>query len=468
MLKKTKIVATISDLKCEVRFLKELYKNGVNVFRLNTAHQSEEDTLKVVKNIRKVSNKIPIMIDTKGPEIRTTSTEEEIFVKKGDEILFRGDKKGETTSKCIYVNYDDFVKEVPKDFSILYDDGAIEFKVIDKKADYLKCVVQNEGQIKSRKTISVPNVSMKLPSLTEKDKSYVEFCAKHGIEFIAHSFIRNKEDLFEVQKILDKKKSPTKIIAKIENQEGVNNIDEIIDNCYGIMVARGDLGIELPAYKIPSIQKDIINKCIEKKKTVITATQMLHTMIENPRPTRAEVNDIANAIYDGTDAIMLSGETAFGKYPVEAVKVMNSVALEVEKHKSPFHKAAVKNTEDNIPAFLATSAINASLKIKTKAIIADTTKGRNARYLASFRGQNVIFAQCYDERVARELALSYGVYSSYTKTPQSIDAFIKGTLKRLLLKKRLEKEDAVVIIAGSFGPTHGASFIEVSKVKNLI
>ena len=466
--KQTKIVATISDLRCDVEFLKSLYDAGVNVFRLNTAHQSEEDSLKVIRNVRKVSNTIPVIVDTKGPEVRTTVLEgEPIVINKGEKFLFKGGSEKETSVDCIYLNYDNFEKEVSIGSRILYDDGEIEFVVRSKKGDGLVCVAQNSGVLKGKKSMNVPGVNLNLPSLTVKDKKYVEFSAKNGVDFIAHSFIRNKNDLIAIQRILDKQKSNIKLIAKIENQDGVDNIDEILDNCYGVMVARGDLAIEIPAEKVPSIQKMIINKCIEKRKIVITATQMLHTMIDNPRPTRAEVSDIANAIYDGTDCVMLSGETAYGKYPLEAVKVMTKVAREVEKEKKPFKKTAVKAMKDEVPDFLAKSAIRASLRLPIKAIMTDTLSGRTAMYLSGFRGKSRIYALCYNKEVLRKLAFSYGVYADMVSVKERRTLFAKK-IKELVDKKLLKKTDMIVVVSGSFGPTKGASRIEIGKVEDLL
>ena len=467
MTKQTKIVATISDLKSDIPFLKELVEEGVNVFRMNTAHQTPKDTLAAIKRMRIAAPKAPIIVDTKGPEVRTTALKDEpIIVKKGDKVIFAGNKNKETSIKTIYLNYNGFHKDVPKGASILYDDGEIGFKVVDKKPTHLVCQVQNNGTIKGKKSINVPSVDMKLPSLTEKDKMYVEFSAKNNVDFIAHSFIRNRADIMAVQKILDKFKAKTKIIAKIENQEGVDNIDEILDCCAGIMVARGDLAIEIPAQKVPSIQKKIIKKCIKKRKIVITATQMLHTMIENPRPTRAEISDIANAVYDGTDCLMLSGETAYGKYPVEAVKVMTRVAKEIEVEKPAFKSTAVNTIKDEIPNFLAQAAVKASLEMPIKAILTDTLTGRTAKYLSAFRGQSRIYAMCYDEKTMRELAFSYGVYADKVKLKEKY--IFKKKLKELVKRKILKLTDNVIVISGSFGPSQGASKMEISTVKNRL
>jgi len=467
LLKKTKIVATISDLKCEVDFIRKLFENGMNVVRMNTAHQSIEATLKVVKHVRQVSEKIPLMLDTKGPEIRTTASDFKISVKTGDVIHIAGDPSKGSTPECIYVTYSDFAKEVEIGKMILIDDGEVEFEVTDKKEGVLVCRATCEGTIKGRKSVNVPNVNFNLPALNDKDLAYIEFAIQHDIEFIAHSFVRNKEDVMEIQRILDRQKSRIKIIAKIENQEGVDNLSSILPHVYGIMVARGDLAIEIPYEKIPGIQKMIITKCIEARKPVIVATQMLHSMIDNPRPTRAEVSDVANAIYSKADAIMLSGETAFGSYPVEAVATMSRIAIEVERSRGDLHHTPMVIMSNKISAWLSKSAVEASLELDCKAIIADTSTGRTIRNVAGYRGRKVVFAQCYDQRVVRELALTFGVYADLIPEGTT-HHFIVRSLNNLLERGILQHSDKVVILGGNFEWTQSASFIEVSTVENML
>jgi pyruvate kinase len=467
-LKKTKIVATISDLNCSVEFITSLYKAGMNVARLNTAHQSEEDTLRIINNIRKVSESIGILVDTKGPEIRTFGVQTPIEVKTGDQIKIYDKAESISDPKnSIATSYPNFIKEIPIHSKVLVDDGETEFEVIEIQSNYIICKAQNDGIIKNKKSINVPNVAFDLPALSEKDRGYIQFAIKHDIDFIAHSFVRKKEDVIEIQEMLDKHKCSVKIIAKIEDQQGVNNIDEILEHVYGVMVARGDLAIEIPYEKIPGVQKMIVNKCINKRKPVIIATQMLHSMINNPRPTRAEVSDIANAIYSKTDAIMLSGETAYGKYPLEAVTTMAKVALEVEKSRSDIHETPIVILSTDISAFLSKSAVKAALELNCKAIVADTSAGHTIRNAAAFRGKTVIYAHCYSKRVVRELALSFGVYAHHYQEDKS-QGFIATSLNYLLESKQLTKECRVVVLGGNYGKYEGASFIEISTVDNLL
>lgn len=468
MEKLTKIVATISDQNCSVEFLTELNEAGMDVVRINTAHQTPDGTLKIMENVKKVSDRIPILIDTKGPEIRTVQSEINIEVKKGDLIRVAGDPAAASTTDCLFVNYRDFVAQLDVGKRIMIDDGDIELLVMEKHPDYLVCQVQNPGKIKPRKSINLPGSKISLPSLSEKDLDYIDFSIKHDIDFIAHSFVRNKEDVLAIQEILDRHYSRIKIIAKIENQEGVDNIEEILDHVYGIMVARGDLAIEVPAEKIPGIQSNLVARCIERKKAVIVATQVLHSMIENPRPTRAEITDIANAVFMGTDAIMLSGETAYGKYPLEAVRTMTRAAREAEKHQGIIAERKVMPHENEISVFLSKMAVRSVEKINARAVITDTDTGKTARYLSAFRGKAPIYAQCYDKRVVRELALNYGIYADFMEVETSKKTFIRHTLNRLLKREEINCEDLIAILAGNFGKKSGPSFVEISTVSNML
>jgi len=467
-MKKTKIVATISDKNCTKKFIQDLYENGLNVVRLNTAHQSTAGALSVIEMVRQVSDKIAILIDTKGPEIRTTECEEGLSFKAGEEILLKGDPNQVCNTKCLYVNYSGFVKEVKEGSEILIDDGYIILSVISKSNDSLICRFQTDSMLKSHKSVNVPQTNFDLPSINKKDREFIQFAIEQDIDFIAHSFVRNKEDVLAVQEILDKSKSEIKIIAKIENQQGVNNIDEILDYAYGIMVARGDLSVEIPYEQTPAVQRKLIEKCINKRKPVIIATQMLHSMIDHPRPTRAEVSDIAGAVYNQADALMLSGETAFGKYPVEALATMAKVATEVEKSTDKFRNIAPVILNSDVSAFLTKATVEASINLNAAAIVADTLSGRTIRNLSGYRGEKPVYAICYHKRTMRELALTYGVYPQFMERKTSSHEFLHESLNQLLLMEKLNKKDLVVIIAGNFGLHHGASYIEAGTIENLL
>ena len=467
-MKKTKIIATISSFMCDVPHLKALHDAGMDVVRINTAHASIEEALTVVQNVRAVSDRIAIMIDTKGPEIRTMPAKDPIPVKAHDILYVRGDHTGTCTLDSICVTYDGIVDDLSPGDKILIDDGDIELKVLQIEADALKCEVQNDGFIRGRKSINLPSVKVRhLPPLCEKDRTFIQFAIDQDIDFIAHSFVRGKEDLLTIQRLLDASNSPIKLIAKIENQEGVDNLDEILDHAFGVMVARGDLAIELPTEKIPIIQKRIVRRCIERRKPVIIATQMLQSMITSPRPTRAEVSDVANACLDHTDALMLSGETANGKYPVESVTMMATIAKEIESSIETFIDTSYESEHD-VTGYLSKAAVKASLRLNTKGIVADSISGKTIRRLAAYRGENIIYAQCYSKRVVRELALSFGVHAHYMPQELSSREIIQNAMTRLLAEAHFSSSDLLTVLAGNFGSDFGASYVEISTAENLM
>ncbi|MDR0955082.1 MAG: pyruvate kinase [Rikenellaceae bacterium] len=473
MQKNTKIVATISDQRCEVDFIRSLYEAGMNVVRINSAHVTPESATAIVENVRKVSDRIAILIDTKGPELRITAMEEAwaagIPVTVDDVVRVKGTNDGTLSSdRFLYVNDDHVYRAVPVGASILIDDGDIELSVIGKKDEMLICHVNNDGTIKGKKSVNIPGVKINLPSLTEKDRLFIDWAIETQIDFIAHSFVRKKADVMAVQKILDEHNSPIKIISKIENQEGVDNIDDILDVTYGVMVARGDLGVELPAEQIPIAQRCLVDKCMVSKKPVIVATQMLHSMIKNPRPTRAEVSDIASAIYQRVDAIMLSGETANGDYPVEAVTTMAKIAAEIEKDTQPLTDMNMVRINNEITAQLSRSAVRATTNLPVKAILIDSMSGRTGRYIAAFRCPKPVFAVCYTPIAMRILALSYGIEAEYREPIGYLNDFPLNLMSDLKAEKKIKDRDMVVVVGGSFGVAKGASYMEIGTVKNLM
>ncbi|MCD8310097.1 MAG: pyruvate kinase [Prevotellaceae bacterium] len=470
LLKQTKIVTTISDKRCEVEFIKQLFESGMNVVRMNTAHLDREGAGKIIDNVRAVSNRIAILTDTKGPEVRTTALEEPILFQTGERVNIVGDPGRPTSRHTIAVSYPRFTDDVNVGCHVLIDDGELELLVVEKQEDKLVCEVQNEATLESRKSVNVPGVRINLPSLTEKDRDNILFAIEKDIDFIAHSFVRNKQDVLDIKAILDAHGSDIRIIAKIENQEGVDNIDEILQVADGIMVARGDLGIEIPQEHIPGIQRTLIRKCILAKKPVIVATQMLHTMIQNPRPTRAEVTDIANAIYYSTDALMLSGETAYGKYPVEAVQTMAKVAAQAEKDQlmeGNHVRIPLEDGGNDVTAFLAKQAVKAISKLKIRAIITDSYSGRTARNLASFRGKYPVLAICYKEKTMRHLALSYGVEAIYMPELANGQEYYFAALRRLLREGRLQPTDMVGYLSSGKAGTQ-TSFLEINVVGDAL
>ena len=329
--KSTKIITTVYERRCGVDFIRSLFEAGMNVVRMNSAHLGEEGITSIVRNCREVSPRIGIMIDTKGPEIRTTTNEDpegKLAFREGMLVQFSGNTTGRTSLRIINLNYPDIARDVRQGQHILIDDGELDFEIlsVDSDSGLIAARCLNDGELGSRKSVNIPGSDIRLPALTDRDRATLAVAARLGVDFVAHSFVRSADDIHAVQAELDALGSDMKIIAKIENQQGVDNFDSILEASYGIMVARGDLGIEVPAARIPVIQHEMISKCIATHHPVIVATQMLHSMITNPRPTRAEISDIASAVYQRADCLMLSGETANGRYPVEAVRTMAGVA----------------------------------------------------------------------------------------------------------------------------------------------
>ena len=381
-------------------------------------------------------------------------------VKENDIITIGNDTQASCSPGLLYTNCASFVNDVPVGADILIDDGSIKLTVKEKGEDKLICQVMNEGALKGKKSVNVPGVHISLPALTEKDRIFLDWAIDADIDFIAHSFVRNKEDLMEIQEILDRRESHLKIISKIENQQGIDNLDDILSHCYGVMIARGDLGVEIAAEKIPLIQKKLIQRCRARKKPVIVATQMLHSMIENPRPTRAEVSDVANAILQSTDGIMLSGETASGKYPVEAVETMNRIAIETEESILTPPDLDLENVTKPIAGVLARSLVAATLKLPVKAIIFDTWSGRTGRYLAEFRPKVPIYGMCYRGFTMRELALTYDIYAYPFEITETKEEFVANATKILLEDGKLQRGDLVGFIGGSFSHEAGATYME--------
>lgn len=470
-MKQTKIVCSISDRRCDVDFIRGLFNAGMNVVRMNTAHATPDGIRSIIRNTRAVSPHIGILIDTKGPEVRTTDVESPIEYKTGDVVRIFGRPEMNTTHDIINVSFPDFAKDVKVGDIILFDDGAIGMKVMGIEGPAVYVEVQNDGVLGAHKSVNVPGEHIDLPALTEKDKRNINLAIEEDIDFIAHSFVRSADDVHAVQRILDERHSDIKIISKIENQEGVDNIDEIINASYGIMVARGDLGIEVPVEKIPGIQRMIIRKCVERHKPVIVATQMLHTMITNPRPTRAEVTDIANAIYSNTDALMLSGETASGKYPLEAVKTMAAVAEQAENDRNSFDAMynVPLNEHCSQREFLSHSAIESSRLLGIAGIITASKSGYTARCLATYRGPKPILAICYNDKLQRWLNLSYGVIAVRQKEKASSGEIFNAALRMLRQKGYVTNEDKVAYLSGALDSLgDGTTLLELIKVGDRI
>lgn len=466
MMKKTKIICTIADNRCEEEFIRQLYENGMNVVRINSAHASIEGAWKIVDNVRKVSSKIGILIDTKGPEVRLTGMADAVgFVAHtGDIVEIIDDPSGQCTKGTLYTTYPGMSEDVPVGSDILIDDGSVDLSVIGKSEGKLVCKVMNEGVIKGHKSVNVPSVHINLPALTDKDRTFIKWAVDADIDFIAHSFVRSADDLKEIQDILDAEGSHLKIISKIENQQGIDNLDDILTASYGIMVARGDLGVEIPAERIPLVQKHIVQMCRSRKKPVIVATQMLQSMIDNPRPTRAEVTDIANAIFQSADAVMLSGESAYGKYPVEAVKTMTDIAFETEQAIEENLDLDLRKAVKPVAVVLARSLVAATRELPVKALVFDTYTGRVGRYLSTFRPKVPLYAMCYNDYTMRELALVFGVNAYPFGKVRDKEEFAAKSIEILIKEGKIRHGDLVGFIGGVFGEQVGATYMEIKYI----
>ena len=456
-IKKTKIVCTLGPASENEETLRELIKNGLNVCRLNFSHGSHEEhkgRMDLVKKLREELNMpTAILLDTKGPEIRTGKFDvPEVFLEEGQTFTITmkdviGDKE-----RCT-VSYKGLANDVKPGDTILIDDGLVGLTVKEVNNDNIVCEVQNSGIVKNHKGVNVPGVKVNLPAITEKDRSDIEFGIEQGIDFIAASFVRKVSDVLAIREILEENNAThIKIISKIENQEGVDNLDEIIEVSDGIMVARGDLGVEIPTEEIPVVQKLMIKKCNEAGKPVITATQMLDSMIRNPRPTRAEVTDVANAIYDGTDAIMLSGETAAGKYPVEAVKTMATIAKRAEE--TMRNRRTKINKSKNVTDAISYATCTTAMDLDARAILSSTASGHTARMVSKFRPDCPIIATTSDESVRRQLSLTWGVLPVMRNKSANTDQVIVNSIEAAKTAEYVNENDIVVITAGGSETTN--------------
>ncbi len=472
MNKKTKIICTIGPSTSSPEQLKKLIENGMDIARLNFSHgthESHEETINTIKKVREeMGVPIAILLDTKGPEIRTKLLENDekvelvsgqTFTLTTKDILGNKDK--------VAVTYDQITEDVVVGNTILIDDGLIELTVKKVTDTDVVCEVINGGSLSNRKGVNIPRVSIKLPAITEKDKEDIIFGINQGVDFIAASFVRSAEAVREIRGILKDCNSDIAIISKIENEEGIQNIDAIIEESDGIMVARGDLGVEIPIESIPKMQKEIIKKCNDAFKPVITATQMLDSMIRNPRPTRAEITDVANAIYDGTDAIMLSGETAMGKYPIEAVKMMVKIAKETEENLD--YEALIESRaglrSKGVSSAICYSSVTTARTLNSKVIVATSISGFTTRVLSKFRPQANIVGLSPIERTRRKMQILWGVTPVHAKEVNDTDNLLEEATRKAVELGYAKKNDTVVLTAGV--PTAKTGVTNMIKVVEI-
>lgn len=471
-MRKTKIVCTIGPATESEDMLAKIMNQGMNVARLNFSHQTQKEhreRINTIKKVREELNKpVAIMLDTKGPEVRTGDFENgEVEVKTGDKFKLTTEEiLG--TNKISHITYKNLPEDVEIGDSILIDDGLIELEVLSKDDKEVTCLVKNGGTINNHKGVNIPGVNIGLPSLTEKDKEDIIFGIENELDFVAPSFIRKARDVIEIRKILeDNGGEDIQIISKIENREGVDNIDEILKMSDGIMIGRGDLGVEIPPEEVPLVQKMLIKKCNEAGKPVITATQMLDSMIRNPRPTRAEVTDIANAILDGSDSIMLSGETAAGKYPEESVRTMSDIAVRIE-HSLDYVELLRSKTigrDITITNAISHASCSTAQDLGAAAIVTPTSSGYTAMAVSKYRPKAVIIASTPYEKVMRKLSLTWGVYTVKTKNVETTDDIVNISVQTILEKGYLKQGDLIVITAGvPVGEAGSTNLIKVHTI----
>lgn len=454
-MRRTKIVCTMGPNENDYELLLKLAKT-MDVARFNFSHGNHEEHLGRLEMLRKarkeVGRPIAALLDTKGPEIRTGVLEggNKITLQEGDEITLTTEEVVGTKQK-IYINYEHLHEDVKPGNVILIDDGLIGLEVLSVNGQEIHCKVTNGGELGERKGVNVPNVSIQLPSITEKDIEDIRFGISEEFDFIAASFVRSADAIRQIRALLDEAGSQMKIIAKIESQEGLDNLDSIIDEADGIMVARGDLGVEVEARRLPHLQKEIIEKCNFHGKLVITATQMLDSMIRNPRPTRAEVTDVANAVENGTDAVMLSGETANGKYPVEAAETMASIVEYSEQfldYKQFKTRLVERTVYESIGNAVCAASVTTAHELHAKAIVAPTLTGITASMIAKYRPRTNIFALSPSQVTTRQMMLYWGVTPIWARRAETTDELFESSLEELKSMGYVDSGDLCIITAG--------------------
>ena len=473
-MKKTKIVSTLGPASTDVDTIVKLINAGANVFRFNFSHGDHPEHLGRLENVHKAEEitgkKVGIMLDTKGAEIRTTVQKEgKIEYNIGDQVRISMDASLEGVHDKIAVTYPGLYDDVKAGGHVLFDDGLIDM-LVDEKDDANKelvCHVLNHGILGSRKGVNAPGVSINLPGITEKDSSDIRFGLDNGINFIAASFVRKAQDVLDIRELLkEKNKEDVLIFPKIESQEGIDNFEEIIEVSDGLMVPRGDMGVEIPAENVPLVQKNMIRRCNELGKPVITATQMLDSMQENPRPTRAEVSDVANAVFDGTDATMLSGESANGDYPVESVAMMAHIDEKAENNLDKFGREVFDFDKSDVTETIGSAVANAARDLNIKTIVASTKSGYTARMISKYRPSADVLALTYDERVQRSLMINWGIQPFVVDRPESTDEMFRVAGEKAKELGFAQVGDLIIVVAGTPGGNAGTTnLMRVLQVK---
>ena len=466
-MKKTKIIGTIGPASIDYEIMKKLVLAGLNVVRINLSHAKIEDMETILANVKRIRQELnvplPIMLDTRGPEIRVKTFETgSVNIVKGQKFTFTS-KNIVGNKNIVSVNIPAIIKNLKQGNLILANDGLLTFKVVEVSGNEVITKAQNSGVLSNRKSLFIPGVKLNVPFLNDADKQDILWGIKNNADFVAASFVNSKDDVIQLRNFINKNGGNLQIISKIESQCGVDNIDEIIEYSDAIMVARGDLGVEVNVEKLPAIQKEIIKKVVMQGKTVITATEMLESMIQNKRPTRAEVTDIANAVYDGSSCVMLSGETASGKNPELAVKTMANVCVETEKQISPFSVVGCSSIE-TVEDVVSQSAVVASNSENVKAIIAHTHSGLSAGLISRFRPTSVIVGATPNESVYRQMELRWGVLPVLTKEYDSVDEMF--AISRNIVKdlKLAGKKDSYIVTCGTPKKIGGTNLLKIETM----
>ena len=468
-MRKTKIIATIGPSTRAINDLQHLIDAGCNVIRINMSHSSQKEADTLMEDVRTLSDEVALLVDTKGPEVRTTITTEPVTIEEGKEILIRGEQE-ETTAECIYVSYSALPQVLHEGVVVLIADGQIELKVKTVEPGQLRCIVRRGGVLTSKKGVNIPGVKLPMPFLSEQDASDITFAVRNGADFIAASFVGDAEDVLQVRRLIEREGGKTAVISKIESQYAVDNLDAIINASDGVMVARGDLGVEIPAEEVPVVQKHIIDKCRSAGRFVIVATEMLESMIQNPRPTRAETSDVANAIFEGADAVMLSGETSVGKYPFDAVQMMGRIAAIAEAEVARREQVPPSGeVGGEVTELICKSAWFAAHELNLKAILVPTSSGRTARRMSRFRPRSPILATTPDMDTARRLALSYGVYALPARHYGRMEGMVRRSCQVMIDAGQLVGEDLIAVAAGvPVGRTGSTNLLSIQQVSSMM
>jgi len=469
-MRKTKIVCTIGPVSSSYDMLEKLALAGMNVARLNMSHGAHDNCEKIIKAIRTLNKKldhpVAVLIDTQGPEIRTGDLNNDLNLKSGDVVSVVARGEADVESSSIHINYEDIIHDVEVGDKITVDNGLINLEVLSKEARVMQCKVIDGGVLKSKRHVNLPGIRVNLPAITEKDKRDIAFAVEQEVDFIALSFVRSPEDIHTLKTLLGKKADKIKIIAKIEDQEGVKNLDEIIAQSDGIMVARGDLGVEIPFELLPRVQRRIIRQCAIHGKRVIVATHMLESMIESPMPTRAEVTDVANAVYEEADAIMLSGETTIGKHPIKCVEVLDKIARATENSRGLRFSDSLEHNYDKQE--IAIAAVKLAESINARAIIVPTRRGLMANLVTNCHPQaSIICAFTNDSRTRRQLMLNRNVLSYRINFSSDPEKTLSNAARIMLSRAEFDNEDKVVVISDALSG-QGIESIQIRRLSDLV